>query len=76
MRHRRSKGLRRRYGRTAAFPGEYRPGEGVRIKNSHGWAPFRGETGIIVRYVPFGKYYMETSRHGRILVSDSDLEAL
>jgi hypothetical protein len=75
----RKRKLRRRYGHTAIrsqHPGEFRPGEGVRIKRTHCAPSFRGKTGIIVRYVPFGKYYVQEPNGERILVDVSDLEAL
>jgi hypothetical protein len=67
--------LRHRYGRTLRG-GDLRIGEGVRVKDTHGHEPFRGKTGIVVRYVPFGKYYIQTWQGKRILVDGADLEAL
>jgi hypothetical protein len=52
----------------------FRPGDHVRVKSTHGSPRFRGDLGIIEKYVPFGKYYVELDRNGRSMVSENDLE--
>ena len=50
------------------------PGDHVRVKDSHGLAKYRGDTGVIEKYVQFGKYYVELEKNGRSIVAVEDLE--
>jgi len=54
----------------------FQPGDHVKVKSTHGYLKFRGDTGIIEKYVPFGKYYVELKHNGRAMVSGDDLEKL
>lgn len=53
---------------------KFQPGDRVKVRPSHGSEKFRGDTGVIEKYVPFGKYYVNLRRNGRSLVSEGDLE--
>ena len=55
---------------------EFKPGDHVKVKSTHGYPKFRGDIGIIEKYVPFGKYYVELKRNGRAMVSEDDLEKI
>ena len=74
MAHRRGRALRRRYGRAVHH--ETAHGTRVRILPSHGYAPYRGLTGRIDKYVPFSKFYVNLDRGDRIFVDQSDLEVM
>jgi hypothetical protein len=53
---------------------KFKPGDKVRVKDSHGSAKFRGDTGEIEKNVPMGKYYVQLKKNGRSLVDEGDLE--
>lgn len=53
---------------------KFAPGDRVRVKDTHGYKPFRGDKGTIDKYVPFGKFYVKLEENGRQLVSEEDLE--
>lgn len=52
------------------------PGTKIKVKDSHGSPGFRGDTGVVEKYVPFGKYYVKLKKNGRRMVDQSDLEKL
>lgn len=53
---------------------KFEPGDKVKVKPSHGSPKFRGDTGTIDKYVPFGKYYVNLKENGHSVVSEDDLE--
>jgi hypothetical protein len=61
---------------AAATPAmtRFKPGDKVRVKNSTPAVRYRGDTGKIDTYVPFGKYYVDLKKNGQVLVDEADLE--
>jgi len=51
----------------------FQPGEVVRVKPTHGFEEWHGDTGTIEKYVPFGKYYVNLVKNGRVLIDESHL---
>jgi hypothetical protein len=49
-------------------------GDEVRIKPSHGFKAWHGDTGEIEKKIPINKAYVELKEHGRVLVDLDDLE--
>jgi len=54
----------------------FQPGDHIKVRSTHGYPKFRGDTGVVEKYVPFGKYYVELKRNGRAMVSEDDLEKI
>lgn len=52
----------------------FEKGDKIRIKPTHGIKEWHGDTGVVDKYVPFGKYYVELKENGRQIVDQSDLE--
>ena len=50
------------------------PGTKIRIKQTHGHEPFRGDVGTIDKYVPFSHYYVVLLKSGRQFVHADDVE--
>jgi len=53
---------------------KFEKGDKVKVKPSHGIKEWRGDTGVIDKYVPFGKYYVDLKKNGRQIVDQSDIE--
>ena len=60
--------------KTAKVP--FSDGQRVRVKDTHGHAAWRGDSGTIEKYVPFGKFYVQLDRNGRQFIDQGDLEAV
>ena len=52
---------------------KFSPGDKVVVKSTHGYAPYRGQQGVIDKYVPFGKYYVQLKKE-RVLVDQDQLD--
>lgn len=55
---------------------KFEKGDKIRIKPSHGLKEWHGDTGVVDKYVQFGKYYVELKENGRQIVSENDLELI
>jgi hypothetical protein len=56
--------------------GKFQVGDPVRVLPSHGFAHYRGDTGVIDKMVPINKAYVESEKNGRIIVDLDDLEKI
>lgn len=65
-----------KYASTVREAAKFSPGDKVKVKDSHGSAKFRGDTGEIEKLVPIGKYYVDLKKNGRSLVDGNDLEKI
>ncbi len=54
--------------------GKFSVGDHVRVLPSHGFAHYRGDTGVIDKMIPINKAYVESEKNGRIIVDLDDLE--
>lgn len=61
-------------GASNRVAGRFSVGDPVRVKSSHGFAHYRGDTGVIDKMIPINKAYVESERNGRIIVDLDDLE--
>jgi hypothetical protein len=56
--------------------GRFNVGDPVRVLPSHGFAHYRGDTGVIDKMIPINKAYVESEKNGRIIVDLDDLEKI
>lgn len=58
----------------AAYTRMFNLGDEVRVKPSHGFKHWHGDTGTIDKFVPINKVYVELDEHGRQILDLDDLE--
>jgi hypothetical protein len=70
------KAKKKRKFRRSTHSKKVQEGALVFVKGTHGSPKFRGDVGIVDKYIPFGKFYVDLKKNGRAVVSSDDLERI
>jgi hypothetical protein len=60
--------------RFKAAETRFKPGDRVRVKPTHNFKEWHGDVGEVDKFVPFGKYYVELEKNGRVIIDGDYLE--
>jgi len=60
--------------REVRLAARFRPGDEVKVKPSHGFKEWHGDTGVIEKIIPINKAYVQLKENGRQIFDLDDLE--